>query len=150
MLPSKFNIRVYGILINEQQEVLVADELIKGVEITKFPGGGLEFGEGTLDCLKREFWEETGQEVIIGDHFYTTDFFQQSAYHQEHQIISIYYKVHPGKDFQLLGRKTPFDFDERLDDSIAFRWIPLAEIGEHLFSLPIDKIVGKRLQEMRN
>ena len=54
-----FNLRVYGILINEQNQLLVSDEYIRGMKITKFPGGGLEFGEGTRDCLKREFLEES-------------------------------------------------------------------------------------------
>ena len=55
---SQFNIRVYGILINERNEVLLTDEYRFGTEITKFPGGGLEFGEGTIDCIKREMMEE--------------------------------------------------------------------------------------------
>ena len=50
---SMFNIRVYGILINEQKQVLVSDEFIRGNYYTKFPGGGLELGEGTRDCLKK-------------------------------------------------------------------------------------------------
>ncbi|MEI8060472.1 MAG: NUDIX domain-containing protein, partial [Ferruginibacter sp.] len=72
-----FTIRVYGILINEKKQVLVSDELIRGMYITKFPGGGLELGEGTRDCLKREFMEEMGLTVEIGNHIYTTDFYQK-------------------------------------------------------------------------
>ena len=60
-----FTIRVYGILINEHKQVLVSDELIRGMYITKFPGGGLELGEGTRDCLKREFMEEMNLNVEI-------------------------------------------------------------------------------------
>ena len=56
--PGSFNIRVYGVLINQQNQVLVSDEYIRGSYYTKFPGGGLELGEGTRDCLKREFKEE--------------------------------------------------------------------------------------------
>ena len=48
-----FNLRVYGILLGENKKVLVSDEFIRGNYYTKFPGGGLEFGEGTRDCLKR-------------------------------------------------------------------------------------------------
>ena len=48
------SIRVYGILINGNKQLLVSDEFIRGGYYTKFPGGGLEFGEGTRDCLKRE------------------------------------------------------------------------------------------------
>jgi 8-oxo-dGTP pyrophosphatase MutT (NUDIX family) len=75
-----FNVRVYGILLGENGQVLVTDELIRGAYITKFPGGGLEFGEGTRDCLKREFKEEMDLDVEVGDHLYTTDFFQMSAF----------------------------------------------------------------------
>ena len=55
-----FTIRVYGILVNQEKQVLVSDEKIRGEYYTKFPGGGMEFGEGTRDCLKREFMEENG------------------------------------------------------------------------------------------
>ena len=69
----RFNIRVYGILINEKKQVLVSDEFIRGNYYTKFPGGGLEFGEGTRDCLRREFMEELELKVNIVEHIYTTD-----------------------------------------------------------------------------
>lgn len=75
-MNGKFIIRVYGILINENKEVLLSDEYYKGVKITKFPGGGLNYGEGTIDCLKREALEEFGQPIEVIEHFYTTDFFK--------------------------------------------------------------------------
>ena len=84
-----FTIRVYGLLIHKGN-VLVSDELIKGQRITKFPGGGLEFGEGLKDCLIREIQEEMGLDALDLDHFYTTDFFQQSAFHSRHEGISVY------------------------------------------------------------
>ncbi len=107
-----FNIRVYGILINEQKQVLLSDEFIRGNYYTKFPGGGLEVGEGTRDCLKREFKEEMNLNVQIGDHIYTTDFYQKSAFNPEHQIVSVYYYV---KALELITaplRTKEFDFDE--------------------------------------
>src|SRR3954469_17671920 len=90
-----FNIRVYGILLGDNNEVLVSDEFIRGNYYTKFPGGGLEYGEGTRECLKREFIEEMNLKVEVLDHIYTTDFFQQSAFNPDHQIISIFYGVKP-------------------------------------------------------
>ena len=79
-----FNIRVYGILLNEKKQVLVSDEYIRGGYYTKFPGGGLEFGEGTRACLEREFMEEMNLKVEVGDHIYTTDYFQLSAFNPDH------------------------------------------------------------------
>jgi 8-oxo-dGTP diphosphatase len=147
MKISKFNIRVYGLLINDFNQVLVSDELIKGHYITKFPGGGLEFGEGIIDCIKREFREETNNEIEIIKHFYTTDFFQQSAYNPSHQIISIYYIVKPGNNFNLITTSTPFNFKESIDEAQAFRWLPINELTDEQFSLPIDKLVSRLLKD---
>src|SRR5215813_14446064 len=108
-----FNLRVYGILLGKNKEVLVADEFIRGGYYTKFPGGGLEFGEGTRDCLKREFKEEMDLEVKVTDHIYTTDFFQMSAFNPSHQILSIYYFVEALESIKAPLRDKPFDFDER-------------------------------------
>ena len=107
-----FNIRVYGLLLNEKNEVLVSDELIRGTYMTKFCGGGLEKGEGTIDCLKREFIEEMNLKVEIIEHLYTTDFYQTSAFNPEHQIISIYYEVKPLHEITVPLKSKPFDFDE--------------------------------------
>lgn len=148
----EFNIRVYGVLVNEQQEVLVSDEYIKGLYITKFPGGGLEFGEGTKDCLKREFKEETGLDVLVGNHIYTTDYCQISAFNPQHQIISIYYFVKATDIASLKVNQQPFDFPSNivLDKNTraeVFRFIPINSLTADSFSLPIDKIVAQLLKE---
>src|SRR5215213_6968905 len=142
---SQFNIRVYGILINEQQQVLVSDEFIRGTYFTKFPGGGLEFGEGTRDCLKREFMEEMKLNVQVGEHIYTTDFFQLSAFNPGHQIISIYYFAHALEPITTPLRDKPFDFDEQQLDIYntageieTFRFVDREKFNEECVSLPID------------
>lgn len=144
-----FNIRVYGILITEDEKVLVSDELIRGNYYTKFPGGGLEFGEGTRDCLAREFMEEMNLKVRVGEHLYTTDFFQMSAFNPEHQIVSIYYRVHPLEEIAAPIRETPFDFDETqlavyhaTGETETFRMIPIADFDAASVHLPIDKVVA--------
>ena len=144
----RFNIRVYGILINEQKQVLVSDELIRGNCYTKFPGGGLEYGEGTRDCLKREFLEEMNLKVEVGEHLYTTDFFQVSAFHPDHQIISIYYLVKPLEEIRVRLSDTAFDFDEQQmktynqqNETESFRFIDWENLSEEAVTLPIDKIV---------
>ncbi len=147
-----FNVRVYGLLIDQYQRLLVTDEFIRGAYITKLPGGGLEFGEGTRDCLQREFREETGLEVSIGEHFYTTDFFQISAFNHKDQIISIYYRVHAANTAQLLTSDIPFSFQpEQIKDpngeAEVFRWIPLESLSENDMTLPIDKVVVNLLKE---
>jgi 8-oxo-dGTP diphosphatase len=145
-------IRVYGILINDQNEVLVSDELIRGMKITKFCGGGLEEGEGTRDCLAREFIEEMNLKVEVGEHLYTTDFFQPSAFRVGDQIMSIYYKVKALQPITAPLRSVPFDFDEREmkiyeqeKEIETFRFIAMHEFNEDCMTLPIDKMVAKMI-----
>lgn len=142
-----FNVRVYGILIDEHNHVLVSDELIHNKYITKFPGGGLEFGEGTIDAIKREMMEETNTPVKVVEHFYTTDFFQVSAFNPHAQVISIYYTLKMSGPLQVTVKQTPFDFDEAKEGAISFRWIPLQTISEEQFTFPIDKKVTGMLKE---
>lgn len=151
---QKFNIRVYGILINELREVLVSDEFIRGNYYTKFPGGGLEFGEGTRDCLRREFMEEMNLKVEVGEHLYTTDYFQMSAFNPDHQIISIYYLVKPLEEIAVRLSTVAFDFDEHQmasynlhKETESFRFIDWKDFSEESVTLPIDKIVVGMLKE---
>ena len=123
---------------------------IKGHKITKFPGGGLEFGEGTHECVIREFMEETNNEVEVIEHFYTTDYMQVSAYNPEHQIVSIYYLVKPIGSFEIKTTDKIFDFIGGLQHEQSFRWLNLTSVSEKDFTLPIDKIVGKLLQNRPN
>ena len=139
-----FNVRVYGILICNKQ-VLLADEYFHKTYITKFPGGGLQFGEGTMDCIKREFKEELNSEIEIIRHFYTTDFFQPSAFDSTKQIISIYYLVKPVSEINFKTSEKRFDFSELKDEIQSFRWIALENLSEEEMTFPIDKKAAKIL-----
>lgn len=143
MSQNRFNIRVYGILINQFSEILIADEVRGGHFFTKFPGGGLEWGEGLKDCLIREFQEELGIGIEIGDLFYCTDFFVASAFKNTDQLISIYYKVNFDQVNQLHfeGYSIPLT-----EEGERFRWLPIGELSEDVFTFPIDKIVAEQLK----
>lgn len=133
---KKFNIRVYGLWLDEDSgSVLVSDELIAGKRILKFPGGGLEWGEGLSDALKREWEEELNISIRVLSHFYTTDFFQPSAF-DDSQVISIYYLVEPLDKILL-----PYTNDRE-----HFYFMPIDDsYFEGKISLPIDKIVAAML-----
>lgn len=147
---KNFNVRVYGILIHENQ-LLVSDEFIKGMNITKLPGGGLEYGEGTIDCVIREFKEELNLNIKVVSHFYTTDIFVNSAFSQNNQVISIYYIVKPQQVDDLviiepLLKNKPFDFDRKKEGAQTLRWIELNKLSENDFTFIIDKRVAEMLK----
>ena len=141
----KYTIRVYGIWINEKDEVLLSDERIRDYEFTKFPGGGMQNKEGTIDCLKREWREELNLEIEIISHLYTTDFYQASAFHESTQVISIYYRVKPKAPYQLDIRSAKNDFDYHGNREERHRWISLGSLSEVDLTFPIDKYIVKNI-----
>lgn len=141
-----FTIRAYGLLLH-QGRVLVSDELIKGRRITKFPGGGLEYGEGLKDCLVREVREEIGVEAIDVEHFYTTDFFQQSAFHTgPMQVVSVYFTFRVADPLRIPVVTLPFDGMHGEQDQELFRWERLDRHADEAVSLPVDRVVWDMLR----
>ncbi|HEY8782798.1 MAG TPA: NUDIX domain-containing protein [Mucilaginibacter sp.] len=139
-----FNVRVYGLLINPEKEILISDEQEYGIRFTKFPGGGLESGEGLVDGLKREFKEECDLEIEIVKHFYTTDFYVKSAFNDS-QVISVYYVVKNLTPINLDIKTLVFDFDEEGDILQSFRWLKLTDLKPEEFLFPTDQHVAKLL-----
>lgn len=133
---TPFNIRVYGLLVVENQ-LMIIREPFAGTVIDKFPGGGLEFGEGTIECLKREFLEELNLEIEVLEHFYTQDFFLQSRFDENEQIFMVYYKV-IAKDIHQLKV-----IDQDIQEII---WKDLSDVQLSDVSLETDQLVIKMLK----
>ena len=71
---NKVRVRVSGILIENDKILLVNHSgLTPNSIFWSPPGGGIEFGENSKDALKREFMEETGLEVKVGDFLFINE-----------------------------------------------------------------------------
>jgi len=145
---NQFNIRVYGLLLDEGN-ILVTDEYRLGIFMTKFPGGGLRFGEGTSDCLKREFMEELNISVHDLTHYYTTDFFQPTTLlPSTMQLLNIYYLVKAEKPYPFKTAVKKNEFRDITDGAQSFRWVKLADLTEEEMTLPVDKVVVRMLMNV--
>ena len=138
---KKFNIRVYGILKNESDAVLISKEKHQRLNITKFPGGGLEWGEGTKEALIREFKEEMDLDIEVLELFYLTDFFQESAFNPEDQLISVYYLVKAKKLHEILPKAT--------ESHEVQSWVSIDDLHEEDLTFPIDKHVAQLLRQKK-
>lgn len=143
MSIGAFNIRVYGIAIKNGR-ILISTELGGDHAFTKFPGGGLEPGEGIADCLVREWKEEMNATIEVNDLFYVNEFYQPSAFNPAQQIISFYYNVSLVSD-ELLFKSIEKRWNKEY--LVEFRWESMQELQAEDFTFPIDKIVFSKLQE---
>jgi 8-oxo-dGTP diphosphatase len=145
MQVTNFNLRVYGLLIQEGK-VLITHEHRAGMVMTKFPGGGLEKGEGLADGLKREFMEELNLEVDVRGIFYVNEFLQISAFNPKDQLISFYFYVKTEIDNYLISSGS---IDKLNPDDQIFEWVSIDKLGEIEFTFPIDREVVKRILASR-
>ena len=133
---DKINVRIYAAAIKDEK-VLTLYEEYAGEKLVKLPGGGLEFGEGILDCLHREFEEELNAKIKIVEHLYTQEHFQISKFRENEQLLTIYYIVEIENMDELVI----------LDPCIEkTEWYPINS-AENPFQLPIDIIAFEKLQE---
>ncbi|HEC44565.1 hypothetical protein LCGC14_2249730 [marine sediment metagenome] len=135
------------LVVNDQKQILISDEFQVNMKMSKFPGGGMEYGEGTIECLQREAMEEFGQKLTNIRHFYTTDYYQKAYFFKDHQLISIYYLADLADEMKLRVSDKPFDFANDINGQQSFRWISLEKIDEGDLSFPIDKKVIGLIKE---
>jgi len=132
---DKINIRVYALCIKDNK-ILALHEEYAGDFLIKLPGGGLEFGESTIECLKREFQEELNLDINVTEHFYTQDDFLVSRFRDNEQLITIYYLA------EILNEEDQLILDPCIEKT---EWFSLD--GENPFQLPIDKRVFEFAKE---
>ena len=133
---DKINVRVYGIVLKGTR-VLALQEEYAGQELLKFPGGGLEFGEGILACLHREFEEELNLKIKNLQHFHTQEDFLVSRFRANEQLLTLYYLVEMVEENDLIIRDACIE---------KIEWISL-KCEENPFPLPVDKIVFELLKK---
>lgn len=142
---QEFNLRIYALIENDENAILVSDEIFQGKKLIKFPGGGMRIGEGTIDCLNREAMEEFGQEIEVIDHFYTTDYFIRTLFFETKQLIAIYYRVKFTKPIRFKISDHPFDFTGEVDGTQSFRWVEKKPENIEQFTFEVDRRVMKML-----
>lgn len=139
---KRFNLRVYALIINENNEVLLADECRNGYSFTKFPGGGLEWGEGIKDTIERELKEELDIEAIATELYFVNDYFQQSAFREADQLISFYYLVDVDLS-QIITREHDVPLTSNGEE---FRWVKISDLESDDVTFPVDRIVLQKLK----
>lgn len=96
--PVPPRVRAAGVLV-ENGSVLIECQRFdnEGHCNWSFPGGKLEAGETLSSCLVREFREETGVEIAVGDLLYVCDRFRSHGA----QVVDMLFEVRRTSDAPL-------------------------------------------------
>lgn len=142
-LVPLFNVRVYALIVKNNR-LLISEEQHGGVFLRKFPGGGLQFGEGILQALHRELKEELNADVESASMLCVTEDFVVSFLNNKQQVIGVHYLVELKQDYS----------DEFLNNNrvelengfIHFKWKLIDSMNADDFSSPVDKTAFEKLK----
>ena len=132
---DKINVRAYCCIVKDKKVLVLFEEYV-GQHLMKFPGGGLEYGEGLIECIERELDEELNLKVENIQHFYTQEDFLVSRFRENEQLLTVYYTADIVDETELIIRDLMIEKVE---------WLSL-EREDNPFTLPIDQIVFDQLK----
>lgn len=85
---NRLRTRVNGILIEDNEILLIKHKMGGGKFFWNVPGGGMKFGSSAVENLKREFIEETGLEIEVKDYLCTYEFLAPPLH-----AVELYFEV---------------------------------------------------------
>lgn len=139
---THFNIRVYALITNDFDEILISDECRFGQFFSKFPGGGVEANEGIKDALLRELKEELDLVVTDAAFYYFNEFHQQAAFDHS-DLIAFYYRIQIDKNKLPCTEVYDIPFSTEQERQ---RWVSIALLQSNQLTFPIDRVVLDKLK----
>ena len=122
-----FSYRVAGICVQDGKVLL---QTTTGADRSfAFPGGHVSFGETNAQTLAREFREEIGADITVGELKWVAEIFFPWGNKPCHQIC-LYYLV--TIDSPEIPKNGTFRAQEHLEGrsfDLEFHWVPIAETG---------------------
>lgn len=121
-----FSYRVAGICVQDGKVLL---QTTTGEDRSfAFPGGHVEFGETNEETLIREFREEIGAEISVGDLKWVAEVFFPWGSRPCHQICLYYMVEIQNPEIPRNGFFLAKEHMEGRSFNLEFHWVPLEEV----------------------
>jgi 8-oxo-dGTP pyrophosphatase MutT (NUDIX family) len=108
---------------------MIYEDKVRTEKFFRLLGGGIEFGEAAKDALVREFKEELGTDITVGDQLKAYDKIFEFEGRKGHEIILIFEAEFTDKSFYNM-EKIPVIEDNGRGDEHAV-WIKIPEISHY-------------------
>ncbi len=117
---GQIRVRVCGVCIQENQILMINHKGLNQENVFwNAPGGGLEYGETIINCLKREFKEECNLKIEVGNFLAHYEYINEPLH-----AIELFYEVKIVEGILKLGQDPEVDFETMTD----LKWIDLFDL----------------------
>ena len=136
-----FSYRVAGICVQNGKVLL---QKPANDSVYAFPGGHVEFGETNEETLIREFKEEIGAQIHVGDLKWVAEIFFPWGSKPCHQIC-LYYMVNVlNPEIPKSGMFMATEHIEGRNFDLEFHWVPLDEVSNlEIYPTNAPELLGK-------
>jgi 8-oxo-dGTP diphosphatase len=113
---NRVRIRACGICIQNDSILLVRHRMstLAGFFLSP-PGGGIQFGEKVTDAVKREFFEETGLLVEVGELLFVNEFIGPPLH-----AIELFFRIDSFEGILTLGDDPEFSKENQIIERVVF------------------------------
>ena len=118
---NRLRVRACGIFIKDGEILLINHKSLAESDFWAPPGGGISFGEKAETCLAREFKEETGLTINVGQFLFACEFIQ-SALH----AIELFFEVSASEGGLKIGIDPEMEANNQIIQDVRF--VSMAEI----------------------
>ena len=118
---NRLRVRVCGICIKEDKLLMIRHKSLGDGYLWAPPGGGLDYGESLHQALKREFLEETGLEVAVGQFLFVHEYLQKPLHG-----IELFFEVLPVGGTLARGQDPEMAAKDQIIDKL--KYLSFAEI----------------------
>lgn len=122
-----FSYRVAGICVQNGKVLLQKPTNDNGFAL---PGGHVEFGETNAETLIREFREEIGADICVGELKWVAEIFFPWGKKPCHQICLYYMVDILGENIPREGKFIAKEHIEGRNFDVEFHWVPVEDIDK--------------------
>ncbi|MFP4089265.1 MAG: NUDIX domain-containing protein [Cyclobacteriaceae bacterium] len=112
---KRLRVRVCGLCFEGDKLLLVRHTSLTEGLFYAPPGGGMEFGENAECCLIREFEEETGLQIEVGEFLFVHEFNAPPLH-----AIELFFSVHAKGGKLITGSDPEMAAEHQIIESVAF------------------------------
>ncbi len=112
---DRVRVRVSGIYVRNNQLLLIKHKELGEDYLWSPPGGGIDFNTSIEENLIREFLEETGLIIEVGDFLFINEFISPPLH-----AIELFFKVKVIEGELKLGKDPELEFDNQIITEIKF------------------------------